>query len=402
MQPTRRNDYLLLAAMAVGHAVNDFSIGITGSMIPTLEAKFSLGLGAIAGIVGIMGFMGNVSQPFAGFFIDRSRTAAIMLLTPVCTGASLLVGFTQTWTQATVLFFLAGISFGVFHPLAFLLARSTLVGRPALATAIYISFGFLGVSSGSWIAGAWLEQRGLEAFYLFYLLPLLMVLFYFMRGIHRLELAPYRSHANEPRPRRMSERNGENGGLTHVGEEDAIPFGLLYFIGLLLGIEGGSLVFFTPKLFHVLFDSEGMGGRAVFFLGLTGGLASYGYAALIDRGNPFRVILVAQLLGIVPLFGFFHFPDPEMKTAMLVLFGLTAGAVYAPLASLAPTSRGLTVGLRSALMFGGVWGLVVVLHWGMANLADTSLSLEEVVGWVRAIPFVLLPILFYASRRYVH
>lgn len=401
MTSPRRNDYLLLAAMAIGHAVNDFSIGITGSMIPTLEAKFSLSLGAIAGIVGIMGFMGNVSQPIAGFFIDRSRTAAILLLTPVCTGASLLVGFTDTWSQATLLFFLAGISFGVFHPLAFLLARSTLVGRPALATAIYISFGFLGVSSGSWVAGAWLEQRGLEAFYLFYLLPMLMVLFYFMRGIHRLELAPYRTHANEPRPRRMSERNGD-AGSAQVAHEDTVPFALLYFIGLLLGIEGGSLVFFTPKLFHVLYDSEGLGGRAVFFLGLTGGLASYGYAVLVDRGNPFRVILVAQLLGIFPLFGFFYFPDPGMKTVMLVLFGLTAGAVYSPLASLAPTSRGLSVGMRSALMFGGVWGLVVVLHWGMANIADTELTLETVVGWIRAIPFILLPVLFYASRRYVH
>ncbi len=401
MQPARRNDYLLLAAMALGHGVNDFAIGVTGSMIPSLESKFSLSLGAIAGVVGVMGLMGNVTQPLSGLFIDRSKTASIMLLTPVISGASLLVGFTQSWTQATLLFFLAGISFGVFHPLAFLLARSTLVGRPALATAIYISFGFLGVSSGSWVAGAWMEERGFEQFHVFYVLPILMVLVYFMRGIHKLELDPYRSHANEPRPHRKSQQKGVE-GPTHVSHEDSIPFGLLYFIGILLAIEGGSLVFFTPKLFHTLYESEGLGGRAVFLLGLTGGLASYGYAAIVDRGNPFRVILIAQILGIPPLFGFFYFPDVGMKTWMIVLFGLTAGAVYSPLASLAPTSRGLTVGMRSALMFGGVWGLVVVLHWGMANLADTDLALEDVVGWIRAVPFILLPILVYASRRYVH
>lgn len=396
---SRRNDYLLLAALGLGHGFTDFCEGINGSMIPTLEAKYSLTLGSVVGIVAIMGFMGNLSQPLAGWFIDRSRTAAALLLTPALTGASLLVGFSQEPWQARGLYFLAGVAFGVFHPLAFLLARSTLVGRPALATAIFVSFGFIGTSTGSWTAGVWMERLGISDFHMFYVLSIAMAGIFFAKGVHKLDLDAYRTHAHEPshgeRGRALAFEAAGNGK-----QGERIPFGLLFAIGLLVAVQGGSLLFFMPKLFHTLYGSEGLGGRAAFLLGLTGGLCSYGYATLVDRGNAFRVGLAAQLLGILPLFGFFHFPDPGTKTLMVVMFAATGGAIFPPLASLAPRARGLSLGLRSSLMFGGVWGTTVVLDYGMARLVDSGLALETVLGMIRWAPFALIPLLIHASRRY--
>lgn len=401
MESSRRNDYFLLAAMALGHGYNDFCAGVTGSMIPTLEARFSLTLGAVAGMVTLLGVMGNLIQPLSGWYFDRTRTAVLLLATPLLSGMSLLVGFTQTPWQASMLFLVAGISFGLFHPLSFLLARSTLVGRPALATAIYISFGFFGVSTGSWVAGAWLEHRGLENFHLFYIPGWGMLLFFIVIGLHRRSLDEYRTVARAPRLRRLADR-GAPGGDHPLSEAESIPFSLLVVIGLLVAIQGGTLVFFLPKLFHTLYGSEGLGGRATFLIGLTGGLLSYGYAAMIDRGNPFRVMLVAQLLGVLPLIGFFHFPGPGLKTLMVVLFGATTGAIFAPLASLAPSARGLSVGMRSALMIGGVWGMTSILNFGMALAADHLFSLETVMASICFVPLALIPLLIHASRRYVH
>lgn len=401
MPGPRRNDYVLLAAMALGHAYNDFCAGVTGSMIPTLESRFGLTLGAVAGMVTLLGVMGNLIQPLSGWYFDRTPTAVLLLATPLLSGASLLVGFTREPWQASLLFLLAGVSFGLFHPLSFLLARSTLAGRPALATAIYISFGFLGVSSGSWVAGAWLEHRGLENFHFFYVPGWAMVLFFIAIGLHRRSLEEYRRIAGAPRPRRLSDRNGPDGDRP-LTDAESIPFNLLVLIGLLVAIQGGTLVFFLPKLFHTLYGSEGLGGRATFLLGLTGGLLSYAYAAMIDRGNPFRVLLLAQLLGLPPLIGFFWFPEAGLKTAMVVLFGASGGAIFAPLASLAPSARGLSVGLRSALMIGGVWGMTSILNFGMALVADHAFPLETVMASICVVPLVLIPLLFHASRRYVH
>lgn len=387
----RPNDLPLLAVIGFAHFFNDFCLGITSSMIPAMEVKFAMTLGQVAGIVTIMSVVGNLFQPIAGLLLDRSRTVRILFFTPLFVGGTTLLGLTTDVWQARVLFLVAGLALGAFHPYAFVLAQSSLPRRPALATSVFVSFGFGGLSLGSMVSGFWMQYRGFTSFHFFYLVAFLVIALLFARKAHKIDLPHYRAMtAGSPRATK-----GDS------ADAASIPFGLLFLIGVLIGIEGVSLSFFLPKLFKMLYDSEGLGGTANFILGLLGGLSSYYYAYRADRGNVFKVALVLQIVGWAPLVGFFFVSEASAKIAMVVMIGLTMSAIFPLIASLSPRARGLTLGLRTAFMFGGVWGTASVLSFLMAQLPDRGYELESVMGVVRFIPFALIPILAYASRRYV-
>lgn len=401
IKPGERNDYSLLAVLALGHAFNDFCMGVTSPMIPTLEEKYGLTLGAVAGLVISLGLVGNFSQPIAGWFLDRAKTSRVLVITPLLSGCSMLIGFTAEPWQARCLFFVSGLGIGIFHPYAFLLARTTLVGRPALATSIFISLGFFGVSFGQMVSGMWMESVGLRAFHFLYAVAFVSAAGYLSKGIHKVRLEHYHAHGAEPVPTNPESASDAPSPTAAENRPVQIPFAFLFLLGFLIAIEGGTLVFFIPKLFQVLYGSEGLGGQTTFIFGLTGGLVSYFYAYLADRGNPYRIALWAQVFGIAPLFGFFFFPGSAAKMAMIFLVALTFGGIFPPLASIAPRARGLTMGMRSALMFGGVWGSSVVVSYAMAKISDMGYELETVMSSIRVIPFALIPALAYASRRYL-
>lgn len=380
------NDLPLLAVLCIAHFFNDFCLGVAAPMIPKMEVKYGLGLGVIAGVVAVVAIMANFVQPVAGHFMSRSKTAAILILTPFVAGVSLLVGFTTHAWQAALLFGLAGASIGAFHPYSFVLAQTTMPRRPALTTAIFIAFGFGGVSFATMISGHWMEHLGFRYFYLLYLLAFVVSGLMLFKRFHRLELADYMNFSPPPK---------EN-----VAKRNAVPFGLLMFIGLILAIENGTIMFFTPKLFHELYQSEGKGGNAGFMFGLLGGLGSFYYAARADRGTTFRAAILAQALGIVPLFYYFYADGWQGKTIAVTFVGATIGATFPLIASMARDARGLTVAMRSSMILGGVWGTTTLILYGMAQLPNENLSLESVMSIIRFFPPVAIVIMFICDRKY--
>ncbi|MCH8333651.1 MFS transporter, partial [Candidatus Sumerlaeota bacterium] len=403
----RRNDFLLLGVLALGHAFNDFCVGITFPMIPTLEQKFDLSLGQVAGIITFMPIVGNFSQPLAGWCVDRVKTVRLLLFTPLIVGGATLVGLASEPWQARGIFFLAGLAMGAFHPFAFVLAQTTLPRRPALATAIFISFGFLGLSTGSMVSGIWMENREFASFHFLYFMGFVIVAAFFVRGIHRIKLEDYRAMAHAPQMKRKRSAAGAGKSAAnpveappeHAAAHRAIPFGLLYLLALLMAFEGGTLVFFVPKLFDVLYGSEGLGGQATFLFGLLGGLMSYLWAYLADRGNVFRVAMYVQMGAILPLIGFFFFTGASAKMIMIVFIAFTVGGTFPLMASLARDARGMTLGLRTSFIFGGIWGMSSLISLLMAQLPGPELELQRVMSTICAAPFVLVVLLGFAARR---
>lgn len=417
VKPLSRN-LPLLGVLCVAHFFNDLCLGIGSALIPAMEAKFDLSLGRVALILTTATIVGNLSQPPAGWIMDRSRTVRILLITPLISGLSFFVGLVSSAWMAVVLLMLAGLAFGAFHPYALAVAQRTLPRRPSLATAIFISFGFMGIATGSMVAGTWMEARGFANFHLLYLGGPIVIVMLAVSRIDRIKLALYR-HAPaidehlageaEPAPaaaQHASMATHVDPGLGARIQVEALNRGprihisLLYAIGLMVAIQGGTLLFFAPKLFHELYGSEGLGGKANFLFGLFGGLSSYGYAWIADRRNPYNVAIFGQALGIVPLFMFFASPDAGGKIIAMGLIGVTMGGIYPVIAALAIEARGLTFGVRSALMLGGLWGVASIVALIMAQFPDRGIPLETTMSVVRVLPFVSLALLGYASRRY--
>ncbi|MBI1783573.1 MFS transporter [Candidatus Sumerlaeota bacterium] len=387
------NDYRMLAALSVSHFFNDFCMGIAAPMIPTLETKFSLTLGGVASILIVTSLVSNFTQPVAGWIMERSRTAIMLLFCPFLCALTFLLGFTDSPWQARALFFAAGIANGAFHPFSYILAQIALPRRPALSTAIFISFGFLGVSSGAMISGHWMEHWKFAGFHWLYLGAFATAAALLVRRIQSVELAPYLAFVRPPR-RGGAASNGEA-----ADESRRVPFAIVWIAGFLMALEGGTIMFFTPKLFKVLYGSEGLGGDACFLYGIIGGVCSYYYAHRADRRDPFKVVMLVQLAAILPFLGLFYFDSSAAKIAMIALIGASAGATLPVMTSMARPSRGLTVGLRTSLMLGGTWGVVAIVHFTMAQLAD-RVGLENVMSAVCAAPAVCAMVLAAAHRKY--
>lgn len=384
---------VLLAALCFSHFFIDFCLGVTAPMIPTLMRQFSLTkLGGVAAIVTVIPLVANFSQPPIGLMMRRFRTPVIMLLCPLLSGASLWVGFAQSRWEAALLFLLSGLAIGAYHPFAFVMANRALPGRPSLSTAIFVSFGFLGVSTGSMVSGRWLERYGFAGFQWLYFMGAAVVVVLALARVHRASLSDHMGAPAAPRDEMEA---------THSRLREAVRFKVVWWVGLTLAFQTGVLQFLTPTLFKELYGSEGSGGDASFVLGLAGGLSSYLYAHLADRGNPFRVALLAEMAALIPMAGFFFWADSVGgRTAMIGLIGLTAGGVFPLIASLSRTARGLNVGLRSSLILGGVWGVAALINLGLAKLTDYGFTLEYVMRSIMLGPILIAPLLWISARRY--
>jgi len=384
------DDWPLLGAMSVSHFFNDLCLSIAMPMIPTLMVKFEMSLAQIMGMFTITGLVLNFIQPFAGWMMERTRTPWVLLVCPFVCALTFWVGFCDSIWTALPLFCIAAVANGAFHPYAYTLAQPTLPRRPALATAIFISFGFLGVSTGALLSGNWMEHLGFGGFHWLYLGAFAVAVPLLMRGVHRLPLARYSAirhapHADAPK-------------LAHRTEPPSVPFWLVFAATLVMAIEGGTLITYVPTLFENLYGSEGLGGTACFIYGVTGGIFSYLYAWGADRRGPFGVTMLGQLLAIPAFIGFFLFPQAWVKMILIMIAGMTAGATMPVLTSLARPATGLSLGLRTSLIMGGVWGSATIIHFIMAQIVDRGYTLASVMSPICLGPLVCIPLLALGAR----
>lgn len=384
------DDWPLLGAMSLSHFFNDLCLSIAMPMIPTLMAKFEMSLAEIMGMFTITGLVLNFIQPVAGWMMGRSRTPWILLVCPFICALTFWVGFCDSIWTALPLFCIAAVANGTFHPYAYMLAQPTLPRRPALATAIFISFGFLGVATGALISGNWMEYLGFSGFHWLYLGAILTAVPLLMRGVQRLPLARYATI------RRVSHTGVAN--EAHRTDPPSIPFGLVFAAAFIMAFEGGTLITYVPTLFKGLYKSEGWGGTACFIYGVTGGIFSYLYAWGADRRGPFGVLMLGQLLAIPAFIGFFLASDMWLKIAFITMAGMTAGATMPVLTSLARPARGLSLGLRTSLILGGVWGSATIVHFGMAQIVDRGYTLASVMSPICIGPLVCIPLLALGAR----
>ncbi len=386
----RQNDLALLGVLSLSHFFNDFCMGVTSPMIPALEQKFHITLGAVAGIITVVNLTSNFAQPVAGAFMTRCRTPWILLVCPFLCALTFLVGYTHHPWQARMLFLVAGVANGSFHPFSFVLAQTALPRRPALSNAIFLSCGFLGVAVGGMVAGHWMQAWRFDMFHFLYLGTLVTVAPLIIHRTHLMPLAPY--------IRLKQAGGGSRDGARR--EAPSLPFALVWMLAFLMASEAAIFFFFTPKLFSVIYHSEAQGGNAIFLYGILGGITSYWYAHRADEGRPLRVAMWAQAASIVPFVLFFVVGSASARLWLIAGMGMTAGGTLPIISSLAREARGLSLGLRNTMILGGVWGVATISNYALAQLPDLGIPLIKVMSVVCIAPPLCAALLWWADRRY--
>lgn len=154
--------------IALGHGVTDLSPGALYVALPFLKAKLGLSYAQVSAIVLMQNITSSLSQPFLGYYSDRSPKAWLMPAGSVLCGAAMLASLVVADYYLVLLFTaLSGLGNAAFHPEA-AKAVNCLSGKSVgKGTSVFSVWGSIGVASGSMLAAFLLSQGGASLIYLF-------------------------------------------------------------------------------------------------------------------------------------------------------------------------------------------------------------------------------------------
>jgi len=342
MHAILRTTWGRLVLLTLVHFAVDFCGGLLIPLPePTLIEHLAVGLPRVALLVGGCALLVNVIQPFSHWLLPRRGAPLLLAICPALAALSACIGLTHSYALAAVMLIISGASIGILHPETALAAHSVAGRHKGVAISVFMSGGYFGFSTGSLIAGLWVEKSdpALSGFWLLAGIPLLVTVLVLASGLHRL-----RGH--------VAEEETSTAGSTPLAPSLALAVCLAVNMCLVVRLVTILLVRRFPDQ-----AAQAWGGSTVFATGVTGAIGAYLWGYLSDKiGRGWTVALV-QFLAAPFLYGLLHAKSPEVAPLWGIGVGFTMGGVFPLSVLLAREARGLPQRLRMGLAIGGAWGL---------------------------------------------
>ncbi|MBD3390617.1 MAG: MFS transporter [Chitinivibrionales bacterium] len=337
--------FKLLVLTAVHFSV-DFFAGLAAPLPePTLTTHLGVTLTLAALLVGGSGFVINLVQPLAGWLLPKRGMPALLLLGPVCAACMTLVGLSHSFAVAAVLFLISGIGIGIIHPEAALVASGISRRLEGLGMGVFMSGGYLGFASGSFVSGLWAEHfnQDISMFWILAFPVAVVLVLVVLAGLHRVS-----PHA--------ADRQSDTRGM--------LPFALPFALGVAVAVL--NLILFRTVTIHLVRSFPGQpaqawGGATVSALGLCGAIGAFFWGYLSERLGFARMSLLLIACGSPFYFLLVNVRAPSAAPLLGAAVGLTLSAVFPLTVVLVRRSHGLSARLRMGLIIGGSWGCGEVL-----------------------------------------
>ncbi len=150
---------LPLAALVIGHAAADGCINFIPPLWPEFQARLDLTGTQIGIMSGLFSITTNFGQPLFGYVADRFRIPHMVAVGPLITGLFIgLMALPEHFLLLTLVYMLAGVGTGLFHPPGATLASRVAGARKGLGMAIFSGGGEIGYGAGA-IIGVLLFER---------------------------------------------------------------------------------------------------------------------------------------------------------------------------------------------------------------------------------------------------
>lgn len=405
--PTRQPGPSNLLAVSVGHG----TIDVFNSMGPVLLAHLQLVMGLSAAqvglAVGLYQLLSGATQPLFGWWTDRRglpRLSAwsvgwVLLLVVASVNLAPAIGF----GFFVVLFALAALGSGAFHPQGTMHAGIALPGRASTTTAIFFFCGQVGLSLGPFLAG-WVIDRDGRAGLIW--LALLFAPVPFWMALRLLPAAGERPGQDRRQAARteVDERvssdveSAAHGSAPEPSERSVSRLPAVTLLTAVFGLRAWVFIgtaSFLPLLFQAGGASATRQGLLTGAFWLGGGLSGVLAGVLADRIGKRLVAALCTGLGALLLLAL---PDVTGggALALVLLCGALLGAPHSVLMVIAqdllPVRRGLAAGYALGFLF----TMGAVASWCIGLLAD-RFALESVIragaapGILVAFLLLLLP-----------
>ena len=375
----------ILAAISVGHLLNDVVQSLIASVYPLLKQSFGLDFGQLGWITFTYQLTASLLQPFVGIYTDkRPQPFSLVAGMGFSLCGVLLLSVANTYGWLLVAAGLVGLGSSIFHPEASRVARLASGGQHGLAQSVFQVGGNAGSALGPLLASVIVAPRGQASIAWFSLAALAGL------GLLTRVSLWYREH-----PAAKAVQRGSSDRLALSRGKIAAVLSVLV---MLIFSKFFYMAAMTSYYTFYLMDRFGLPvGTAQRYLFLFLGAVAVGTilgGPIGDRVGRRQVIWVS-ILGVLP----FSLALPHASlfwTAVLsAAIGMIMASAFSAILIYAQELMPGRVGMISGLFFGFAFGMGGIGAAVLGHLADrTSIGyVFEVCAWLPAIGIfsVLLP-----------
>jgi FSR family fosmidomycin resistance protein-like MFS transporter len=362
LTPRSKTVFAVLAAVSVGHLLNDLIQSLLPAVYPLLKAEFGLDFWHIGLITLTSQLTASLLQPVVGHITDRrpmpyslaigmTSTLLGLLLLSVATRFGLIVPAAA----------LIGIGSAVFHPESSRVARAASGGRHGLAQSLFQTGGNAGSSLGPLLAAFIVAPRGQRSIAWFALVALAAIVllwrvgrWYAHAGIKRAA-ASVHEHRHE-----LADRDVRRGL--------AILLTLVFSKYVYLASLTSYFTFFLMHRFQISVQSA-----QLHLFGFLAGVAAGTFAGgpIGDRfGRKF--VIWSSILGVLPFTLALPYANLFWTSVLSVIIGLVLASAFSAILVYGQELLPGRVGLVSGLFFGFAFGVAGVAAAALGRLADAT------------------------------
>ncbi len=340
--------------IAIGHGVADLSPGALYVALPFLKAKLGLSYAQVSAIVLMQNITSSLSQPFLGYYSDRSPRPWLMPVGCLLCGVAMLSALITTNYHLVLLFTaLSGFGNAAFHPEAAKIVNRLSGKSVGKGASLFSVWGSVGVASGSMLMAFFISQNSESIFY-YYIVPFLLggaALFYVAI---RLPAAPA-VVTNSLHQLKASFNWSILSLLGMVAARATVSSGISAFVPLyyVSYLHGSTL--YASSLLTVYMASGTLGT-------MLGGIMSDRYGS--------KTVMVYSILPLSVLMYVFRFADSIWPFVILSLMSILLTATFTSSLVLIQKMMPGNVGMASGLNLGFSVGLGTMGVLALGKVAD--------------------------------
>jgi MFS transporter, FSR family, fosmidomycin resistance protein len=356
--------FRVLAAVSLGHLLNDTMQSLLPSIYPILKTSFHLNFGQIGLLTLTFQMTASILQPFIGHYTDRKPMPYSLPMGMVFTLVGLLLlAIAPSFGLLLLAASLIGMGSAVFHPESSRVARLASGGRYGMAQSFFQVGGNTGSAIGPLLAAFVVlphGQRGVAWFSLLAMLAIVLLMqvskWYKVRLLHLLKAPAKRTAHAEVLPRRK------------VALAIAVLIALVFSKYFYLASFSSYYTFYLIARFHVGVRSSQI--HLFAFLGAVAAGTLVG-GPIGDRVGR-KTVIWCSILGILPLTLLLPYANLFWTGVLSVIVGFVLASAFPAILVYAQELVPGRVGMISGLFFGFAFGMGGIGAAILGRIADAT------------------------------
>ena len=350
----------ILAAISIGHLLNDTVQSLIPAIYPILKSSFHLDFSQIGLITLTYQLTASLLQPFVGLYTDRKPHPFSLPVGMLITLAGLItLAFASTYPMLILASSMVGMGSSIFHPESSRVARMASGGRHGLAQSLFQVGGNAGSAMGPLLAAYIVLPHGQHS--------IAWVSLATVAGIVLLTRVSfwYREH-----PARKTQAK-------HSRAEEGVPRGRIVFAMAILISLIFSKYFYLASIssyytFYLMSKFQLPVKDSQLYLFLFLGAAAVGTLIGGPVGDRIgrRPVIWASILGVLPFTMALPYANLFWTAVLTVIIGVTIASAFTAILVYAQELMPGNVGLVSGIFFGFAFGMGGIGAAVLGRVAD--------------------------------